>query len=116
MQIYELLLCNQGYSRTEFDNHWKNFRFLKQLLENKLAGPRRQLRRMVLDRAVLQHKRRLSEASSSTVTATHRDILQALLALATSHYSEVSPLMVRREAETHACWVCRRCAPRRRDR
>ncbi|XP_065338507.1 proteasome activator complex subunit 4A-like isoform X2 [Cloeon dipterum] len=90
ISIYELLLCNQGASKSDFMHHWKNYSFIKQLLDNKLAsGSKRQLRRMVIDRAVLQQKQRLSEASASVVTETHRQILLALLQLATSQYSEV---------------------------
>jgi hypothetical protein len=92
-QIYELLLCNQGATKSDFLNHWKNYSFTKQLLDNKLAvGAKRQLRRMVIDRVVLQQKMRMSEASTSVVTATHRDIFLALLQLATSQYSEVSAI------------------------
>jgi len=90
-QIYELLLCNQGSSKSDFLNHWKNYSFTKQLLDNKLAiGVKRQLRRIVIDRVVLQQKQRLSESSTSIVTATHKEIFLALLQLATSQYSEVS--------------------------
>jgi hypothetical protein len=85
-------LCNQGATKSDFMNHWKNYSFTKQLLDNKLAvGAKRQLRRMVIDRVVLQQKMRMSEASTSVVTATHREIFLALLQLATSQYSEVSP-------------------------
>ncbi|XP_059471936.1 proteasome activator complex subunit 4-like [Neocloeon triangulifer] len=90
ISIYELLLCNQGTSKSDFLNHWKNYSFIKQLLDNKLAvGSKRQLRRMIIDRAVLQQKMRQSEASTSVVTETHKQIFLALLELAASQYSEV---------------------------
>jgi hypothetical protein len=90
-------LCNQGATKSDFLNHWKNYSFTKQLLDNKLAvGAKRQLRRMVIDRVVLQQKMRMSEASTSVVTATHRDIFLALLQLATSQYSEVSLTILRK--------------------
>ncbi|KAJ9582853.1 hypothetical protein L9F63_022812, partial [Diploptera punctata] len=86
--LWEYLLIDRFGSRSNYEMHWKNFRVVKKILENKLVGQKRHLRALLIDRIMLQHES-LLERSSICLTPTHRQIMLNLLTLSTSHYSEV---------------------------
>jgi hypothetical protein len=95
LQLWEYLLIDRFGSKSCYEMHWKNFRMVKKVLEDKLVGQKRHLRALLIDRTVLQHES-LLERGSVCLTPTHRQIMLNLLTLSTSHYSEVSLLRV--------CW------------
>ncbi len=57
-------------------------------MENRLVGNRRQIRALIVDRALLQHESRLLERSNTMFTTGHQQILEALLELV--NYSSAS--------------------------
>lgn len=89
LQLWEYLLIDRFGSKNCYEGHWKNFRMVKKVLEDKLVGQKRHLRALLIDRAMLQHEL-LLERGSLCLTPTHRQIMLNLLTLSTSHYSEVS--------------------------
>lgn len=91
LQLWEYLLIDRFGSKSCYEGHWKNFRMVKKVLEDKLVGQKRHLRALLIDRTLLQHES-LLERGSICLTSTHRQIMINLLTLSTSHYSEVSPL------------------------
>lgn len=95
LQLWEYLLIDRFGSKSCYEVHWKNFRMVKKVLEDKLVGQKRHLRALLIDRTMLQHES-LLERGSMCLTPTHRQIMLNLLTLSTSHYSEVSLLRV--------CW------------
>jgi len=54
-----VLFC--GISREEHDNRSKSFRIVRRSLENRLVGPKRQIRALMVDKALLQHESRMLE-------------------------------------------------------
>ncbi|PNF36512.1 hypothetical protein B7P43_G15901 [Cryptotermes secundus] len=86
--LWEYLLIDRFGSKSCYEVHWKNFRMLKKVLENKLVGQKRHLRALLIDRTMLQHES-LLEQGSMCLTPTHRQMMINLLTLSTSHYSEV---------------------------
>jgi proteasome activator subunit 4 len=89
LQLWEYLLIDRFGSKNCYEDHWKNFRMVKKVLEDKLVGRKRHLRAVLIDRAMLQHES-LLERGSMCLTPTHRQIMLNLLTLSTSRYSEVS--------------------------
>jgi hypothetical protein len=57
------------------------FQMVKKVMENRLVGNRRQIRALIVDRALLQHESRLLERSNTMFTTGHQQILEALLEL-----------------------------------
>jgi proteasome activator subunit 4 len=86
--LWEFLLIDQFGFKSSYESHWKSFRLVKKVLEDKLVGQKRHLRPLLISRTVLQHES-LLERGSTCLTPTHRQILLNLLTLSTSHYSEV---------------------------
>lgn len=86
--LWDYLLIDQFGCKSGHEDHWKNFRMAKKVLENKLVGQKRHLRAVLINRTVLQHES-LLQRGSMCLTPTHRQILLNLLTLSTSHYSEV---------------------------
>lgn len=90
LQIYHGLIFFHGVSKDDFDARWKSFQFIKDALANKLARNKQHIRSLLVERAVLQQESRMLENSTLHFTATHKAIMNNLLHLSTSHYSEVS--------------------------
>lgn len=89
LQLWEYLLIDRFGSKSSYEMHWKNFRVVKKVLENKLVGQKQHLRALLIDRTMLQHES-LLERGSMCLTPTHCQIMLSLLKLSSSHYSEVS--------------------------
>jgi proteasome activator subunit 4 len=101
LQLWEYLLIDRFGSKNCYEGHWKSFRMVKKVLENKLVGQKRHVRALLIDRTMLQHEL-LLERGSMCLTPTHRQIMLNLLTLSTSHYSEVSLIS--------CCWSEAACA------
>ncbi|XP_021936150.1 proteasome activator complex subunit 4B-like isoform X2 [Zootermopsis nevadensis] len=86
--LWEYLLIDRFGSKSSYEMHWKNFRVVKKVLENKLVGQKQHLRALLIDRTMLQHES-LLERGSMCLTPTHCQIMLSLLKLSSSHYSEV---------------------------
>lgn len=69
--------------------HWKSFHTAKKMLEDRLHQRKQHLRYMHIDRVLLQHEFRF-ESRNCSFTATHKQILDDLLQLSVSRYSEVN--------------------------
>jgi proteasome activator subunit 4 len=93
LQLWEYLLIDRFGSKSSYEVHWRNFRMVKKVLEDKLVGQKQHLRALLIDRTMLQHES-LLERGNVCLTPTHRQIMLNLLTLSTSHYSEVSLLTV----------------------
>ena len=87
--IYNTALTFGGVSRAEYDSRVKNYHASRKALENRLVGARRQIRALMLDRALLQLEDRLIHRCNTPVSQTHKKVIENLLTLATSHYSGV---------------------------
>lgn len=74
----------------DFDLHWKIFHVAKKVLEDRLHQKKQHLRHMHLERVILQQEFRV-ECRSCTFTHTHKQVLEDLLELGVSRYSEVIP-------------------------
>jgi len=106
LQLWEFLLIDQFGFKSSYESHWKSFRLVKKVLEDKLVGQKRHLRPLLISRTVLQHES-LLERGSTCLTPTHRQILLNLLTLSTSHYSEVSLLTdSSSEIDIFMLWCC----------
>ncbi|KAI1295461.1 Proteasome activator complex subunit 4 [Halotydeus destructor] len=89
VKIYNLVLFFFGISKSEFDVRWKSFHRVKRALENKLIGSKQHIRALLVDRVILQHELRMSMANICAFTQLHNDLMEDLLLLSMSHYSEV---------------------------
>ena len=67
-----------GISRPEYDTRVKNYHAIRKALENRLVGARRQIRALMLDRALLQLEDRLLHRCNTTVTETHKKVSDSL--------------------------------------
>ncbi len=91
ISIYQMLLFYHGVLKDDFDTHTKNFQMVKKVLGSNLVGRKMDIRPLLIDRVQLQHELRVLESAFtlSVVTSTTKAILQDLIRLSTSHYSEV---------------------------
>ncbi|KAK7086905.1 Proteasome activator complex subunit 4 [Halocaridina rubra] len=89
ISIYNGLIFLHGVSKDDFDARWKSFQFIKDALANKLARNKQHIRSLLIERAVLHQESRVLENSTSNLTKTHSDIMNSLLQLSVSQYSEV---------------------------
>ena len=89
VRLYHMLMFNFGMTKSDFDTRWKSFHMVKKALENKLVGMKKHIRPLILDRIMLQHELRVRHKTLSPFTTLHEEIMQDLLVLSTSHYSEV---------------------------
>ncbi|XP_065838430.1 proteasome activator complex subunit 4-like [Oscarella lobularis] len=83
-----MLLVDFGVTKTEYDMEWKSFDTVKKLLADKLSG-RKFIRQLYIDRAKLQHERRVVEHKRCQFTKTHLLLTKDLFQLSTSSYTEV---------------------------
>lgn len=89
IRIYHLLMFNYGMTKSDFDTRWKSFHMVKRALENKLVGMKKHIRPLILDRIMLQHELRIRNRGVSAFTTLHQEIMDDLVVLCVSHYSEV---------------------------
>ncbi|XP_029642324.1 proteasome activator complex subunit 4 [Octopus sinensis] len=87
--IYDCLIFYHGTVKKDFDLRWKNLHSVKEALSMKLGGYKSHVRALLIDRVLLQHELRMLLSVKKKFTSTHRSLLQDLLALSTSRYSEV---------------------------
>lgn len=92
-QIYHGLIFFHGVSKDDFDARWKSFQFIKDALANKLTRNKQHIRSLLIERTVLHQESRILENSVSHLTPTHSAIMNSLLQLSTSQYSEVSNII-----------------------
>uniref|UniRef100_A0A0P4W4D0 Proteasome activator complex subunit 4 C-terminal domain-containing protein n=1 Tax=Scylla olivacea TaxID=85551 RepID=A0A0P4W4D0_SCYOL len=78
-----------GVSKDDFDARWKSFQFIKDTLANKLTRNKQHIRSLLIERTVLHQESRILENSVTHLTQTHNAVMNSLMHLATSQYSEV---------------------------
>ncbi|RZF34164.1 hypothetical protein LSTR_LSTR003574 [Laodelphax striatellus] len=88
IDIFESLILNCNKSQKMFDAHWKNFQLSKKYFGTHLKGNKKHQRPVLIDRVKLQHIKR-SFIARLPLTETHCSILESMLALSVSRYSEV---------------------------
>ena len=87
--ILENVLVCKGYDNTNFKNEHTKYKSVKQMLDNKLLGSKKQLRMVLIHRVYLQHQYRQYTQRLPTYTKQHHRYLQVLLELALSNYTVV---------------------------
>ncbi|XP_069787517.1 proteasome activator complex subunit 4-like isoform X1 [Narcine bancroftii] len=83
------LLQFRGSYKHEFDSRWKSFNLVKKSMENRLHGKKQHIRALLIDRVMLQHELRTLTIEGCEYKTVHRDLMQDLLLLSTSTYSQV---------------------------
>ena len=91
ISILQMLLFYYGVLKDDFETHQKNFQMVKKVLGCNLVGRKMDIRALMVDRVQLQHELRVLESGFTlcVITKTTQLILQDLVQLATSQYSEV---------------------------
>ncbi|KAK3731823.1 hypothetical protein QZH41_020179, partial [Actinostola sp. cb2023] len=89
VKIYESLLLHLIGQRDEFDVRWRGAGAVKRAMEDKLAGKKKHVRALLIERVQLQHEMRILDNVSSQMTTLHKVLLDDLFTLATSEYTEV---------------------------
>lgn len=89
VNIFNGVMFFHGISKEDFDARWKSFQFIKDALANKLHRNKQHIRSLLIERTVLQHESRVLEGAVCDLTHTHRRIMENLLKLSTSQYSQV---------------------------
>ena len=86
-----MLLFYHGVLKDDFETQQKNYQMVKKVLGCNLVGRKMDIRPLLVDRIQLQHEMRVLESAFtlSVITETTRVVLQDLISLSTSHYSEV---------------------------
>ncbi|XP_022243744.1 proteasome activator complex subunit 4-like [Limulus polyphemus] len=101
IKIFVSLMIFWGVDKTEFDTRWKSFHVVKKALENKLVGSKQHIRALLVDRTLLQHEVRVLELQRMPFSTIHKELMNDLLRLATSHYSEVR---IKAQSTLQACF------------
>ncbi|XP_052006994.1 proteasome activator complex subunit 4A-like isoform X1 [Xyrauchen texanus] len=83
------LLHFKGTHKHEFNSRWKSFSLVKKSMENKLHGSKRHIRTLLIDRVMLQHELRNLTMEGCNYMRIHQDLMNDLLKLSTSRYSQV---------------------------
>ncbi|XP_056326451.1 proteasome activator complex subunit 4A isoform X1 [Danio aesculapii] len=89
IKIINDLLHFKGSHKHEFDTRWKSFNLIKKSMENKLHGSKRHIRALLIDRVMLQHELRNLTMEGCSYRSVHQDLINDLLRLSTSRYSQV---------------------------
>uniref|UniRef100_A0A8C1X656 Proteasome activator subunit 4a n=1 Tax=Cyprinus carpio TaxID=7962 RepID=A0A8C1X656_CYPCA len=89
IKIINDLLHFKGSHKHEFDSRWRSFSLVKNSMENKLHGSKQHIRALLIDRVVLQHELRNLTKEGCCYRSVHQDLINDLLRLSTSHYSQV---------------------------
>uniref|UniRef100_A0A9J7XFQ0 Proteasome activator subunit 4 n=1 Tax=Cyprinus carpio carpio TaxID=630221 RepID=A0A9J7XFQ0_CYPCA len=88
-KIINDLLHFKGSHKHEFDSRWKSFSLIKKSMENKLHGSKQHIRALLIDRVMLQHELRNLTMEGCCYRSVHQDLINDLLRLSTSRYSQV---------------------------
>ncbi|TRY93382.1 hypothetical protein DNTS_032873 [Danionella cerebrum] len=89
IRIINDLLHFKGSHKHEFDARWKSFSLMKKSMENKLHGSKQHIRALLIDRVMLQHELRNLTVEGWSYRSVHKDLINDLLRLSTSRYSQV---------------------------
>uniref|UniRef100_A0A672S8A5 Proteasome activator subunit 4 n=1 Tax=Sinocyclocheilus grahami TaxID=75366 RepID=A0A672S8A5_SINGR len=89
LKIINDLLHFKGSHKHEFDSRWKSFSLIKKSMENKLHGSKQHIRALLIDRVMLQHELRNLTKEGCCYRSVHQDLINDLLRLSTSRYSQV---------------------------
>uniref|UniRef100_A0A8C2Q7X1 Proteasome activator subunit 4a n=1 Tax=Cyprinus carpio TaxID=7962 RepID=A0A8C2Q7X1_CYPCA len=89
IKIINDLLHFKGSHKHEFDSRWKSFSLIKKSMENKLHGSKQHIRALLIDRVMLQHELRNLTMEGCCYRSVHQDLINDLLRLSTSRYSQV---------------------------
>ncbi|XP_034040183.1 proteasome activator complex subunit 4A isoform X2 [Thalassophryne amazonica] len=89
IKIIKDLLHFKGTHKHEFDSRWKSFNLVKKSVENRLLGRKQHIRALLIDRVMLQHELRKITVEGCQYRRIHQELLQDLLRLSTSTYSQV---------------------------
>nr|XP_055026346.1 proteasome activator complex subunit 4A [Misgurnus anguillicaudatus] len=89
IKIISDLLHFKGVHKHEFDSRWKSFSLVKKSMENRLHGSKQHIRALLIDRVMLQHELRNVILGSCDYKTVHKDLINDLLRLSTSRYSQV---------------------------
>lgn len=89
IKIISDLLHFKGSHKHEFDSRWKSFSLVKKSMENRLHGSKQHIRALLIDRVMLQHELRSVIVEGCDYKSVHRDLINDLLILSTSRYSQV---------------------------
>ncbi|XP_016297828.1 proteasome activator complex subunit 4A isoform X3 [Sinocyclocheilus anshuiensis] len=89
IKIINDLLHFKGSHKHEFDSRWKSFSLIKKSMENKLHGSKQHIRALLIDRVMLQHELRNLTKEGCCYRSVHQDLINDLLRLSTSRYSQV---------------------------
>uniref|UniRef100_A0A673KRM3 Proteasome activator complex subunit 4A n=1 Tax=Sinocyclocheilus rhinocerous TaxID=307959 RepID=A0A673KRM3_9TELE len=89
LKIINDLLHFKGSHKHEFDSRWKSFSLIKKSMENKLHGSKQHIRALLIDRVMLQHELRNLIKEGCCYRSVHQDLINDLLRLSTSRYSQV---------------------------
>ncbi|XP_028809979.1 proteasome activator complex subunit 4B isoform X2 [Denticeps clupeoides] len=89
IKIISDLMHFKGSHKNEFDSRWKSFTLVKKSMENRLHGKKQHIRALLIDRVLLQHEMRKLLVEGCEYKMVHQDLLNDLLRLSTSTYSQV---------------------------
>ncbi|XP_051507905.1 proteasome activator complex subunit 4A isoform X2 [Myxocyprinus asiaticus] len=89
IKIINDLLHFKGSHKHEFDSRWKSFSLVKKSMENRLHGSKQHIRALLIDRVMLQHELRNLTMEGCDYMTIHQDLINDLLRLSTSRYSQV---------------------------
>ncbi|XP_044171551.1 proteasome activator complex subunit 4-like [Acropora millepora] len=89
VKIYDLLMLHVGGQRDEFDSRWRSATSVKRAMEDRLAGKKKHVRPLLIERVQLQHEMRVLDRVSTQLTSLHKVLLDDLFKLATTVYTEV---------------------------
>jgi proteasome activator subunit 4 len=87
--ILKHLLINFGSDHKEIDLKWQSFKQSKIAMGNRLNKNKKLIRPMIVSRAYLQHELRILKCNMSTLTSLHLKIIEDLVDLSISSYSQV---------------------------
>jgi len=88
-EIYATAISYFGYNKTELRFAAQRIKSMKTGAQNKLLGPKRHLRYLLVERVAQQHRAMLLNKGQPDFTKLHLDVFKNLFGLAQSHYVEV---------------------------
>merc|ERR1711962_1181941 len=88
-KIYDFLALHHGLNSREYNMRWKTAVAVKKVLADNLHGNKLHLRAILIERVQLQHDMRLISKRLPRYTVMDEMIVNDLLILSTSDYTEV---------------------------
>lgn len=88
-KIYDFLILHNGLNCREYNMRWKTAVAVKKVLSDQLHGNKKHLRAILIERVQLQHDMRLISKRLPRYTIIDEMVVNDLLILSTSDYTEV---------------------------